>query len=284
MKRELPGHIRKAFLSVERFLPVVDLIVEMVDARMPEGSRMRGFVERLQKASVIALGKGDLADPEQTDGWVKYYAEQGVRAIPLDARDRNSVKRLARFIRDYAFEQEGPDSRPKRKVRRIMVIGIPNVGKSTLINALAGRKAAQTANKPGVTRNVQWIKLAGQLELLDLPGILDFSLLRRGEILKLINTMPGRDEDPYALAKLLVEVLQIAGCYHVLPEFADKEQSFDTYLSSYAMSRNFLVREGAPDLHRGANDLIRRFQNGGFGRITLETQDAHLEDLLATED
>ena len=284
MKRDLPGHIRKAMRSVERFLPVVDLIVEMVDARMPEGSRMRGFVSRLNKASVVALAKEDLADPQETARWIEFYAEQGVQAIALNSRNARSVKHLAGVIRQTAFVRRPGQAVPQRRVRRVMVIGIPNVGKSTLINALAGRKAAQTANRPGVTRDVQWIKLSGDLELLDLPGILDFALLRRGDILKLINTLPGREEDPHEQAGRLLEALRVAGAAGHLPDFDVAASTIDSYLPAYALARHFLARGGEPDTHRAANDLIRRFQSGGFGRITLEKRNEHLEELLAPDE
>ncbi len=159
MNKDLPGHIRKAFKSVERYLPVVDIIVELVDARMPNGSRLKDFVGKLGKVSVIALSKADLADKDKTKIWVEKYKHEGCSCVALDCRDRNSVKNLSKIIKQISSKPINGKNLPLRKVRRIMIIGIPNVGKSTLINSLAGRSAAKAANMPGVTRSIQWIKI-----------------------------------------------------------------------------------------------------------------------------
>lgn len=281
MNKDLPGHIKKAFRSVDRYLPVVDVIVELVDARMPNGSRLKDFVSRLGKASVIALSKADLADKEQTKRWTEKFKKDGCSCVALDCRDRNSVKNLSKLIRSVAFKPVKGKNAPLRKVRRVMIIGIPNVGKSTLINSLAGRSAARAANMPGVTRSVQWIKISGELELLDLPGILDFSLLRRGDILKLINTIPGIDDDTYTKAKNLCRILYLTGNEHILPEYGEVNQNFDKFISDYANRMNFVIKGGNPDLQRTTNDIVKRFQSGGFGRVTLENPDKDLSQIFA---
>lgn len=284
MKKDLPGHIKKAFKSVDHFLPVVDLIVELVDARMPYGSRLRDFIKRLGKKSVVALGKADLAEEKETRRWIKRFNEEGFQCIALDSRDRKSVKGLAELIKSAALEADKKGSVAARKVRRVMVIGIPNVGKSTLINSLAGRKAAKTANLPGVTRNIQWIKLSGELELLDLPGILDFGLLRRGDILRLINTVPGNGEDTYSQAKTLAGVLSHTGQQTILPGFADSNGNYDVFIEGYARKMNFIIKGGEPDILRAATDVIKRFQSGGFGRITLESADNDFSEFFAVNE
>lgn len=280
MNKDLPGHIKKAFRSVERYLPVVDLIVELVDARMPNGSRLRDFVGKLSKDSVIALSKSDLADKNETEKWIKRYQSEGKVCLALDCRSRASVKALAKKIRDVAFVSKDGRAVQMRKVRRVMVIGIPNVGKSTLINSLAGRSAAKTANKPGVTRSIQWIKLSGELELLDLPGILDFGLLRRGEVLKLINTLPGQDDDTYTKGKNLCELLISTHNTHILPGLEDADFNYDTFIENYAKKMNFVIKGGNPDLQRATNDIIKRFQSGGFGPVTLEHAERDFSEIF----
>ncbi len=281
MNKELPGHIKKAFKSVDHYLPVVDVIVELVDARMPNGSRLKGFVKRLGKTSVIALAKSDLADAAETRNWIERFRSEGQTCVALDCRDRSSVKNLAKLIRNAAFTVKPGMKTPARKVRRVMIIGIPNVGKSTLINSLAGRSAARAANMPGVTRSIQWIKLPGELELLDLPGILDYSLLRRGDILKLINTIPGRDEDTYSQSKTLCEILAYSGNQGILPGFVEADGNFDRFVADYARRMNFCARGNEPDTVRAATDVIKRFQAGGFGRVTLEKAASDFTGLFA---
>lgn len=249
---------------------------------MPNGSRLRDFVRRLGKASVIALGKADLADDKETKRWIKRFADEGLTCVALDSRDCHSVKSLTSIIKSVAFAEKPGQKIPARKVRRVMVIGIPNVGKSTLINSMAGRKAARTANMPGVTRSIQWIKLSGELELLDLPGILDFSLLRRGDILRLINTVPGRGEDTYTQARNLTGVLSLSKNQKLLPGYLECEECYDRFLEDYARRMNFCMKGGIPDIERAATDIIKRFQSGGFGKVTLEPADHDFTDLMNT--
>lgn len=282
MSKDLPGHIRKAFRSIERFLPVVDIIVELVDARMPFGSRLKNFVKGFNKQTIVALSKYDLADEEKTKEWINYYKKQGITCLAVDCRSRASVRALAKKIRELPIIADPKRGNQARRVRRAMVIGIPNVGKSTLINSLAGRNAAKTANKPGLTRNIQWIKLSGDMELLDLPGILDFQLLRRGDILKLINTIPGNDDDTYTKAKNLCELLTLTDNENLINGYKEANANFDLFVDGYARAMNYIIKGAKPDIKRATDDIVKRFQNGGFGRVTLELPNQSIdEDAIA---
>lgn len=275
MAQDLPGHIRRAFRSIERFLPVVDLLIELVDARMPRSSRLEGLNRRLGKPSVVILGKADLADPVETKRWRAHFEAEGQPSLILEARNPASVKAVGEHVRAQARDAgRKTGSLETRVLRRLMVVGIPNVGKSTLINALAGRRAARVANLPGVTRNIQWVKLPGDLELLDLPGVLDFGLMRHGEILRLINTMPGNCDDAFRLARLLVSTLDQTGHGSLIPGWEASGGNWGEFLTGYARARNFLGRGGEPDESRAVIDLVKRFQDGGFGRVTLEDPQA----------
>lgn len=269
LSRDLPGHIKNAFRSIDRFLPLIDIIIELLDARMPESSRIANLAERLGKKSIVVLGKADLADPGVSREWVDYYERQGTPCVLLDIRSSKSVKKLRSVVRTI-FKNKSRPGESSRSICRIMVLGIPNVGKSSLINALSGRRAAKTADMPGVTRNIQWIKLDDGLELLDLPGILDYALLTRGELLRLINTIPGKDEDPFSGASLLYEILASDAHAGYVPGISSGNSEFGIFLSEYAVRMNFFSRGNQPDLQRSARDLIRKFQRGDFGPITLE--------------
>lgn len=264
----IPGHIRKAFKSIDRFLPVVDIVIELLDSRMPFSSRIQGLVARLEKTSLLVFGKADLAEPRKTKEWMTWFENHGQPCATFRTDDPQSGKALVEKIRTMAKETISPT----RKVRRMMIVGIPNVGKSTLINVLAGRKAARVANLPGVTRNIQWIKLPGELELLDLPGILDFSLLRRGNVLRLINTLPGPDDDPIESAGLLAKLLKEAGLSQHIPHLATTV-GLESFLEAYSKELNFIGKGSTPDLRRAALDVLKKFQKGVFGPLTLETPD-----------
>ena len=170
-----PGHMAKAKREVSEKLKFVDIVFELVDARLPLSSRNPLLNQILQqKPRIMLLNKADLADPKQTKQWIEYFKAQGILALAINAQENQGVKQILPLAKEALAEKIARDKARGLKPRaiRAMIIGIPNVGKSTLLNRLVGKKIAQTGNKPGVTKGQQWLKLGNELELLDTPGIL----------------------------------------------------------------------------------------------------------------
>lgn len=170
-----PGHMAKAKREAKEKLNLVDIVLELVDARIPESSRNPLMDEIIQqKPRIMVLNKADLANPEVTQQWLAYYREQGVPAIAIDAQHSKGLKQLEKeckgLMQDYFERQKAKGVKPR--AIRLMILGIPNVGKSTLINRFVGKNQAITGNKPGVTKAQRWLKVGRDFELLDTPGIL----------------------------------------------------------------------------------------------------------------
>lgn len=170
-----PGHMAKARREASEKLNLVDVVLELVDARIPESSRNPMIQEIIgNKSKVMVLNKADLADPSQTEKWLHYYREEGVPAIAIDAQHSKGLKALEKecqkLMAPYFERQKQKGVKPR--AIRLMILGIPNVGKSTLINRFVGKNQAITGNKPGVTKAQRWLKMGNHFELLDTPGIL----------------------------------------------------------------------------------------------------------------
>ena len=170
-----PGHMTKAKRQMQEDIKLIDLVIELVDARIPLSSRNPDIDELgKQKARLILLNKADLADPKVTAGWKTYFQDKGYFVVTLDSRNRKGMKEVTQVVMDACAKKIERDRARGIKNRpvRAMVVGIPNVGKSTFINSYAGKACAKTGNKPGVTKGKQWIRLNKNVELLDTPGIL----------------------------------------------------------------------------------------------------------------
>ena len=170
-----PGHMTKAKRQMQEDIKLIDLVIELVDARVPLASRNPDIDELgKNKYRLILMNKADLADKEKTKQWSSYFKEMGFFVVSLDARTKNSMKSITDIVMEACKEKIERDRKRGIKNRpvRAMVVGIPNVGKSTFINSYAGKACAKTGNKPGVTKGKQWIRLSKSVELLDTPGIL----------------------------------------------------------------------------------------------------------------
>lgn len=273
-----PGHMTKAQRMIDDSMKLVDAVCELLDARIPAASR-NPDIDRLAggKPRLVILNRTDLADPAITGAWSEYYRRQGLAVLETDARSGRGVNRFPAAVRAIlkdkiaALEEKGQGSRPLR----VMILGIPNVGKSTLINRLAGRRAAVAGDKPGVTRGKQWISIDAGLELLDTPGILwpKFESQEVGEALALTNAIKADVLDKEALAANFM--LRLRALYPGLIEqryrfTPDPEKNGYELLEDAGRKRGFLISGGEVDLTRMANTLLKEFHDGVLGRISLE--------------
>ncbi|MBR2122385.1 MAG: ribosome biogenesis GTPase YlqF [Lachnospiraceae bacterium] len=265
-----PGHMTKAVRMMEEDLRLVDALIELADARIPVSSR-NPDIDRLfrDKFRILIFNKADLADPAENERIKEYFESRGQSVLFTDARDRSNSADIKRILRQQCSKKLERDR--KRGIigrpLRAMVAGIPNVGKSTLINSFIGKASAKTGNKPGVTRGKQWLRMDKDIELLDTPGILWPKLEGERTGINLALTGSIREEilPLEELAQALTEYVN--GHYPGL--LMGKYGGED--IGSIAVSRNLLIKGGEPDLNRAVRLLLDDFRNGKMGRISLES-------------
>ena len=273
-----PGHMTKAQRMIEDQMKQVDAVCEILDARIPMASR-NPDVDRLagNKPRIVVLNRTDLADPAATARWRAWFKARNMAVLETDSRSGKGVKGFAGAVRSVlkdlieAYAAKGQVGRPMR----VMVVGIPNVGKSTFINQVARRKAAAAGDRPGVTRGKQWITVDKGLELLDTPGILwpRFDSQEVGELLAITGAIKAEVLDRETLgANFLLRLAQVA------PDAVEQRYKFkpDPALSGYALleqaakKRGFLISGGEYDTERMAAVLLDEYRGGKLGRLTLE--------------
>ncbi len=271
-----PGHMTKAKRQMQEDIKLIDLVVEIVDARIPLSSRNPDIDELgKNKYRLIFMNKADLADRKITDKWSAYFKEKGYFVISLDARSKNGMKSITDIIMEACKEKIERDLKRGIKNRpvRAMVVGIPNVGKSTFINSYAGRACAKTGNKPGVTKGKQWIRLSKNVELLDTPGILwpKFEDQMVGLRLALIGSIKDEILNIDELAIELIKYLKQA-YPGVLAERYAIEEAEDNIelLCAIAKSRNCVSKGNELDYSKAAVLLLDDFRTGKLGKLSLE--------------
>ena len=275
-----PGHMTKARRQMQEDLKLIDLMIELVDARVPAASRNPDIDELgKNKARLILLNKSDLADERGNDAWMEYFKGKGYSVVKVNSRSGAGMKAINSAVQEACKEKIERDRKRgilNRPVRA-MVVGIPNVGKSTFINAYAGRACAKTGNKPGVTKGKQWIRLNKNVELLDTPGILwpKFEDQAVGLKLAFIGSIKDEILQTEELASELVDFIN-RSYPGVLEEKYAIEHSDDKFevLEKIAQSRHCLVRGNEFDTEKAAAILLDDFRNGRLGRITLEVPEA----------
>lgn len=272
-----PGHMTKAKRAMKEDVKLVDLVIELVDARAPLASR-NPDIDSLAagKGRVILLNKADLASEKANAAWITYFESQGFQVMKIDARAKATLKQLNALIQEACKEKIERDRRRgilNRPVRA-MVVGIPNVGKSTFINSFAGKAAAKTGNKPGVTKGNQWIRLNKQVELLDTPGILwpKFEDQRVGLLLAFLGSINDEILEKDELASELVDYLRNITPGLLKERYGIEEDGKKPYelLDEIAAARACLTKGGVNDLTKAARLLLDEFRGGKLGRITLE--------------
>lgn len=270
-----PGHMTKAKRAMKEDIKLIDLIIELVDARVPLASRNPDIDDLGKgKARLILLNKSDLASEKYNEAWTAWFKEKGFYVVKVNSRSGAGLKQINGVVQEACKEKIERDKRRgilNRPVRA-MVVGIPNVGKSTFINSFAGKACAKTGNKPGVTKGNQWIRLNKTLELLDTPGILwpKFEDQRVGLLLAFIGSINdeilNRDELAAELLKFLLDHYPEA----LKERYQNDTEDVNELLSHIAKLRGCLMKGGEPDLSKAAAIVIEDFRSGKLGRVTLE--------------
>lgn len=279
-----PGHMTKARRQIQDKLKLIDAVIELIDARLPLSSRNPMIDDILQgKPRLIIMNKADLADPEVTRQWLTYFKEQGHTAFPVDAQTGTGVKEIPDQVKLLLKEKidkmlsKGMNPR----AMRVLIVGIPNVGKSTLINRLAGRSIAATGDRPGVTKGQQWIKVAGgEMELLDTPGILwpkfedqnvGYRLAVTGAIKEeILNVEDIAFFAVKYLSKYYWEPMSERFDLKQRPEDFENPDEIVTVMEDIGRKRGCIMSGGRVDLEKASSTFLRELRAGKMGRFSME--------------
>ena len=273
-----PGHMTKAFRLMEKEIKIVDAILYVLDSRAPFSCVNPKFETLIgDKPIIYVFNKCDIADKAKIDNWIKYFKKENTRCITLDSTSSGSGKKVDSAIRDVLKSKI--DKFKEKNINptlRAMVIGVPNCGKSTLINNLCGKSKAVTGNKPGVTKGKQWVKIASGIELLDMPGTL-WPAFDNTKVAKHLAYIGSIREEVLDIPELAIEFIAdmramdktiLEKRYSVV---IDEEDSNLEVLEKICFARKYLVRGGDCDYDRGCYAIISDFKQGKLGNITLES-------------
>lgn len=273
-----PGHMAKTRRLIKESLPLVDAVAEILDARIPESSRNPEIFKLIgDKPLIVLLNKCDLADEKATRRWIEYFARQNARAIAVDCRSGKGLSNFRPIVSGLLKDKIASNTEkgmPGRAIR-VMVVGIPNTGKSSFINRMAGKNKAKVADKPGVTRQNQWFDIGSGIQLLDTPGVLWPKFEDRSVGDKLAFTGSVKDEvmDIEVIAQRLLGVLKVSYEGRLKERYGlDNFEDCANHelLENLALKRGMLLSGGVADTERAAVMLLDEFRGGKLGRITLE--------------
>ncbi len=250
-----PGHMAAAMRRIGEYMTLIDIVVEVIDARVPaSGANPMLDAVAARRARLRVFTRDDLADPIQTASWLRGMRSRGEDAEAIDAKHSSDMRRIARKLDELGGRA--------RSMRRAMVVGVPNSGKSSVINGLLGRSAARAENRAGITRRLQWFRLGAGIELMDTPGILVPRIASRESQWKLalVGAVPRERYDPADIARRFHRwLLETRTAGTKMPD-----------LDEFCRSRGFLRAGGETDYHNAAQAYIKDFNEGKFGRITLD--------------
>lgn len=272
-----PGHMAKTRRMITDNLKMIDVVVEIIDARIPFSGRNSDFDDILKnKPRLLVLNKADLADPNATSVWINEYAKHGIRVLPVSCTTGAGINKVFNEAKKIIQDKLDRDKANGRtRTLKLMMAGIPNVGKSSLINRLVGKASTKTGDKAGVTRGKQWVRVRGDIELLDIPGMLPHKLEDQEKAKLLVYTGAVKDEI------MNTELLAYDFCTHLqktYPELLKARYKLDDIeglqgyeiLEMIGKKRGFIISGGETDMERAANILFDEFRGAKIGRITLE--------------
>ncbi|MCR4649767.1 MAG: ribosome biogenesis GTPase YlqF [Lachnospiraceae bacterium] len=271
-----PGHMTKAKRMMEENIKLVDLVIEIIDARAPLSSR-NPDIDKLSanKFRLVLMNKSDMADKAENEKWCRYFESKGIKCVLINSRTGYGIKNLDNIIKEVCKDKIERDRKRgilKRSIK-CMIVGIPNVGKSTFINSISRKSAAKTGNKPGVTKGKQWISVKNDFELLDTPGILwpKFDDKRTGIVLALIGSVNDDILQFEDLSFMLIDILKnkYPGALNAKLSIDENLDNIDI-LSEYARLRNLVKTGGELDLTRASKMLTDEFRNNKLGFFTLD--------------
>ncbi|MBO4341649.1 MAG: ribosome biogenesis GTPase YlqF [Clostridia bacterium] len=276
-----PGHMAKTRRLIKESLPLVDAVCEIVDARLPLSSRNPEIDELTgSKPRIILLNKCDLADNNATARYIDYFEKSGIKALPVDCRSGRGLDKFPSAVREILKEkiQQNIDRGMGGKAIRVMVVGIPNTGKSSFINRMAGRNRAKVADRPGVTRGNQWFSIGQGIELLDTPGVLwpKFEDPEVGFKLSFIGSVKDEILDIQEIAVRLLDVMRrdyrdrLEERYKIDPDEDIENMELYELLELIAKKRGMVLRKGEFDTERAAVMLLDEYRDGKLGKITLD--------------
>lgn len=276
-----PGHMAKTRRLIEENLKMIDVVVEILDARIPFSGRNPNFDDIIKnKPRLLVMNKADLADPERTRIWIEWYKEQGIRVIPISCTTGQGINTVLNEARALVADRIARDAeRGRTRTLKLMMVGIPNVGKSSLINRLLGKASTKTGDKPGVTRGKQWLRIKGDAELLDTPGILPPKFENQALAQRLAFTGAIKDEiiNRELLAYALCDYLrdnyptELTERYKIKDDISEL-QGYEV-LELIGRRRGFVISGGEVDMERASNVVLDELRSATIGKITLETPD-----------